>query len=363
MFCKKLNFVVAENMKYSQKVFAVVIEKYHTITKKQYFADFQCIKNIKKYLDAGVSVLICPEGKVSAEGKTGSIPDSIARLVKWLGYPVGVIISKGAGLSRPKWAQTGRVGRVVEECDMLFTAEQLKQLSAAQVYDVVVKALSHNEHVFQIENKIIFKGKGFAEGLERLLYRCPKCGAEFKSSTKEDLLTCNACGNTVRYEGTGKLVPATEGSVCPERIDLWADEIQKQVGEEVKDPKFSISKRVYLMTENGEANGYRFKAEGVLTLNADSITFEASPQVRPKNIVGKFEIQRTTLEVKDAEVEPVEEEFLKVSFPTKNYETIANIPGDSLDMYDEKHAYRLIFADDKASTKYAYAVEQLHKNR
>ena len=85
---KKVSFVVAESMMYSMPLFAKMIKGYRAITKKQFYADYTCTKNIKKYLDAGISVILCPEGKVSAEGKTGPVAFSIAKLVKWLGYPV-----------------------------------------------------------------------------------------------------------------------------------------------------------------------------------------------------------------------------------------------------------------------------------
>ena len=109
---KKVSFVVAETMKYSQPVFAGLIEGYRAIVKKQFYADYTCIKNIKRYLDAGVSVILCPEGKVSADGRTAAMSPSVAKLVKWLGYPVASCVISGAGLTRPKWAHTSRSGGV-----------------------------------------------------------------------------------------------------------------------------------------------------------------------------------------------------------------------------------------------------------
>lgn len=39
-----MSFVVAETMKYSQPVFAGLIDGYHAIVKKQFYADYTCIK-------------------------------------------------------------------------------------------------------------------------------------------------------------------------------------------------------------------------------------------------------------------------------------------------------------------------------
>lgn len=362
-FFKKISFVVAENMMYSTPIFAKVIKGYHAITKKQYFADYSCIKNMKRYLDAGISVIICPEGKVSADGVTGVIPDSIARLVKWLGYPVATVLTKGAGLTRPKWAHNGRTGKIVSYCDMLMTADEVKTLSTNNIFEKVKKGLAHNEHKYQLESGLKFRGKKYAEGLERLLYRCPKCGAEFKITAKDDVLTCEACGNAVRYPHTGGLEPIGD-SVCPERIDLWYENERAEVAEEIKNPDFRLASPVSLFLENETKNGYRFVAAGVLSIDRTEIEFKSTLETRPVNISSEYKIGDMNYDLNaEGEREPVEDEFKRLVFPVKHFVTIANIPGSSLDIYDEKHTYRMMFSAELASTKYALAVEELSRER
>lgn len=73
---------------------------------------------------------------MSADGVTGAILPSIARLVQWLGYPVGVIKMCGASLARPKWAYNLRMirrGKVLTDCNMLFTKEDVKTLSKEEI--------------------------------------------------------------------------------------------------------------------------------------------------------------------------------------------------------------------------------------
>ncbi len=363
-FFKKISFVVAENMMYSTPIFAKVIKGYHAITKKQYYADYSCIKNIKRYLDAGISVILCPEGKVSAEGKTGVMPRSITRLVKWLGYPVASVVTKGASLTRPKWAHGSRTGRITSYCDMLMSAEDVKTMTDDEIFDTIEKRLSHNEHIYHLESGIRFRGKHYAEGLERLLYRCPKCGAEFKITAKGNILTCENCGNAVRYPDTGGLFPATKDSVCPDRIDLWYDDERAEVAKEVAKDDFSIVKPVNLFLENENKNGYRFVAKGNLVLDKEKIEFTSTIDERPKNVASEYKIGDMKYDFDTSgETERVEDEFKHVSFPVKNFVTIANIPGSSLDLYDEKHTYRMMFSEDLASTKYALAIEEMAKQR
>lgn len=365
MYGAPLNFVVAENMMYSVPIFAKLLSGYHAITKKQYFADIHCIMNIKKYLDAGVSVLICPEGKVAADGVTGAIVPSIARLVQWLGYPVGVVKMKGASLARPKWAYNLRFirrGKVYTNCDMLLSAEETKSLKKEEILEKITAALAHNEHKWQVENGIKFVGKRYAEGLERLLYYCPKCGAEFENRTHDDRMVCSHCGNEIKYTFDGKLEPIGD-SVSLERIDLWYAKQRELVKDEVAKGGFTMSDKVNLFVENEKNNGYRFVAEGVLKLDENSLSFDTDWTQRPKDVKSKYGVNCMTYEVNEkAGFEPVEDEFRHVEFPVKRCDTVANLPGTAIDMYDDKHVYRFMFAERSASTKYVLAIEQMFKN-
>lgn len=366
MYGAPLNFVVAENMMYSMPIFAKLLSGYHAITKKQYFADIHCIMNIKKYLDAGISVLICPEGKVAADGVTGAIAPSIARLVQWLGYPVGVVKMKGASLARPKWAYNLRFirrGKVYSECDMLLTAQESKSLSKDEIYDKIVGALDHNEHKWQVENGVRFVGRRYAEGLERLLYYCPKCGAEFANRTHGDRMVCSVCGNEVKYTFNGQILPVGENSVSLDRIDLWYAKQREIVEKEVEQGGFSISDKVNLFVENEKNNGYRFVAEGVMTLDENKLAFDTDWTERPKDVKSRYGVNCMTYDVNQkAGFEPVEDEFQHIEFPIRRCDTVANMPGMSIDMYDDKHVYRFMFAERMPSTKYVLYIEQMFKS-
>lgn len=363
-FGKKVNFVVAENMMYSTPFFATLIQGYHAITKKQFYADYTCIKNIKRNIDAGISVIMCPEGKVSAEGKTGPIAFSIAKLVKWLGCPVGSSVLKGSGLTLPKWAAGIRRNRVECNLDIMLTADEVKLMSTAEIMDRIQRALDHNEHVWQIENGLSFRGKRLAEGLERLLYKCPQCGADFSTVTERGTISCSKCGFRAEYTSKGVIEPRGETKECPSRIDEWFEWQKEEVAKEVQAPDFVLEKPVNLFIENAKRNGYRFATAGVLTMTREKLSFVSSLTRRPTKVDSTYRVSAMEYDIAEnsAETEPVEEEFMQLSFPVRNFVTVANIPGDSLDLYDEKHTYRMMFAEDKASTKYVLAIEEINKN-
>lgn len=364
-FGKKVNFVVAENMMYSTPFFATLIQGYHAITKKQFYADYTCIKSIRRNIEAGISVIMCPEGKVSAEGKTGPIAFSIAKLVKWLGCPVGASVIKGSGLTLPKWASGMRRNRVECNLDIIMTADEVRALSTAEIMDKIEGALAHNEHIWQIENGLRYRGKRLAEGLERLLYKCPKCGADFSTETSGGIISCKKCGFSAEYTDRGVIEPRGETTECPARIDEWFEWQKGEVAREVAAPDFVLEKPVNLFVENAKRNGYRFVTAGTLRMTRETLSFASTLTRRPTKADSSYHVSSMDYEIADAAAgtEPVEAEFMALSFPVRNFVTVANIPGDSLDLYDEKHTYRMMFAEDKASTKFVLAIEELNKNR
>ena len=75
--------------------------------------------------------------------------------------------------------------------------------------------------------------------------------------------------------------------------------------------------------------------------------------------MGKFDV---ALDYSEG-TEPVEEEFKDLTFNIRNNESCAFNPGLSLEMYDAKHSYRIMFTKENASTEYALAIEELYKKR
>ena len=126
-------------------------------------------------------------------------------------------------------------------------------------------------------------------------------------------------------------------------------------------PFFKFSDRS--RARSHRSNGYRFATAGTLTLTHDKLTFTSALTRRPAKVDSTYHICSMDYDIaqNEGETEPVEEEFMSLSFPVRNFVTVANIPGDSLDIYDEKHTYRMMFPEEKASTKMVLAIEELNK--
>jgi 1-acyl-sn-glycerol-3-phosphate acyltransferase len=173
----KVNFVVSENMQYLNKVYAWFIKQYRGIVRKQYVVDVASIRLMKETLDAGDNLLIFPEGRMSADGRTGYVPPSIGKLVKLLKYPVIIGKTSGAYISSPKWNPKNIYkGGVRIEINTELTREKIEQMSAEEVFQFIVQKIDNNDQVYQQEVGFKLIGNTRAEGLENLLYKCPVCG-------------------------------------------------------------------------------------------------------------------------------------------------------------------------------------------
>ena len=180
-------------------------------------------------------------------------------------------------------------------------------------------------------------------------------------TSQDSHLVCKKCGNDVIYGFDGRLVPQGD-SVCPERIDLWYDMQRELVAKEVENDDFRLSNTVNLFVENEANNGYRFVANGVLSLDKDKLCFDTDWLERPVGVKSKFEVNNMTLDFDDAlGTEPVEDEFKHIEFAVSRCDTVANLPGTAVDMYDDKHVYRFMFDKVLAATKYALCVEEAYK--
>ena len=101
-----------------------------------------------------------------------------------------------------------------------------------------------------------------------------------------------------------------------------------------------------------------------MTLDKQNLSFHTDWQTRPKGVKSKYGVNSMTYDVDDEQgTEPVEDEFKDIVFPINRTDTVANLPGTALDMYDDKHVYRFMFSERKSSTKYVLAIEEMYKQK
>ena len=167
-----------------------------------------CLKQLK------TSVLMYPEAGYTFDGTTTTLPASLGKFLKILGFPVVMIESHGAFLRDPLYngLRIRNVKISADKCT-LFTADELKTMSADVINERIAKAFSFDNLREQFEKKIRVTEDFRAEGLSRVLYKCPVCAAESKMQGSGITLKCENCNSKWELTELGKMEMINKGPV------------------------------------------------------------------------------------------------------------------------------------------------------
>ena len=132
-----------------------------------------CVKELKS------SVVMYPEASYSFDGTATPLPDSIGRCIKMLGVPVVMIRTYGAFTRQPLYnCLRKRKVDVSADIKYLLSAKQVADKDASEIQEIVNQEFSFDNFKWQQENQISIKETERAEGLNRVLYKCPNCKTE-----------------------------------------------------------------------------------------------------------------------------------------------------------------------------------------
>ena len=173
----------------------------------KYVTDLTLIKDLEYMLKKNkTSVLMYPEAGYSFDGCTTTLPRKLGVLMKKLGVPVVTVITQGAFHRDPLYNMLQiRDVKVSAHVKCLATAEELKEKSVAELDALLDEAFSFDNFAWQRDNKVPIDVPFRADGLHRILYKCPHCGTENQMEGKGIHLTCHACGKQWTMDEYGQL--------------------------------------------------------------------------------------------------------------------------------------------------------------
>ena len=211
------------------------------IPTQKFVTDVSLIKDMEYLLKKkNCSVLMYPEASYSFDGKATPLPRKMGVLLKKLGVPVVTVITQGAFARDPLYncLQKRKVD-VRADVRLLATAEEVKSMTVAQLDQLLEEAFSFDNFKWQQENNIKIDEPFRADGLNRILYRCPHCGAEGKTEGKGITLTCHSCGKTYTLTEYGFL-EATDGDAAFTHIPDWYAWQRAQVRKELEENTYRL---------------------------------------------------------------------------------------------------------------------------
>ena len=207
----------------------------------KYVSDISLIRDIKYMLKENkTSVLMYPEAGYSFDGCATAIPKGLGTLMKRLDVPVVTVITEGAFHRDPLYNMLQiRDVKVSAHVKCIATREELKEKSADELDALLAEAFSFDNFAWQRDNKVSIDVPYRADGLHRILYKCPHCNAENQMEGKGIHLTCKACSKKWEMDEFGQLA-ALEGNTEYSHIPDWYNWQRECVRKEIEDGEYLI---------------------------------------------------------------------------------------------------------------------------
>lgn len=177
------------------------------IPTQKYVTDIKLITDMLHTLHKKkTSVLMYPEAGYSFDGTATALPRKLGTLLKKLNVPVLTVITDGAFLREPLYnCLQKRKVKVSAHLHCLLTKEDIAKKSVQELDDILDNAFSFDNFKKQLESKTIVDEPFRADGLNRILYRCPSCNAESQMEGSGTTLTCKCCNKTYEMDVYGQL--------------------------------------------------------------------------------------------------------------------------------------------------------------
>lgn len=221
-----------------------LMELIGAICTRKFTTDLHLIRSIRRVLERGDVLCMYPEARYSPCGVNSFIPDSLGGLIKKNGVPVVTILHRGNYLRAPFWNyRQKRKVPLHATMTQILTREQIAEMTPDEINKVLREALTYNEYEYQKNNNIRITEPFRAEGLHKILYKCPHCMAESKMATAGSELYCEACGKRWIL-GEDGILTAQDGETEFPHVPDWFDWEREQVRAEIERGEYRFEDEV-----------------------------------------------------------------------------------------------------------------------
>lgn len=216
-FRNPINFLTSEHAMRMGFLSWIIKTFFSPIQRVKGSTDANAALSLVSMIKKGVSVCMFPEGTRSFDGKTGKLHHTTARLIKLCNCTVVTYRLEGGYLTSPRWGKGLRRGKMNGEVVNIYSPEDLRDMSNEQILSNINNDIYINAYESRGNKLIKHRGIKKAEGIERVLYVCPRCHRIGSLKGKGNLVECQ-CGLNFKYNQYGFL----EGMDPPfDTIDGW----------------------------------------------------------------------------------------------------------------------------------------------
>jgi len=240
-----------------------VARKIGMIPKKLFYPDMAAL-NIMRTFNAGYSVVIFPEGRLSVDGRNYPIVEDASLLYQMIKSDIVIVRIKGAYFANPKWRRSFYKDDIYVSVKTVIPKDEVLSMSPEQLKLRIDEEMQYNE-AEDSANQIQQKNR--AKGLEHVLYRCADCGTLYSTVTKGADLICTACGSVHHLDETGRF------SDGPKSIPDYYDRICDMERAELDETRLTAEVRTKIFSS--EPSRVR-KETGVCTLSKEAFHYQSS---------------------------------------------------------------------------------------
>lgn len=240
--------------------------------KSMFQMDTESIKNCLTVLNNGEVLAMMPEARLSTAGSFEDIQESTYSFIKKSAVPVYTVKIDGDYFADPKWGKGFRRGALVEaELDILYTAEEVKNLSVGDIKRGIEARLYYNEFEWlKTKPDVKYKNKNLAEGLENILISCPICGKKYTLTTKGREIYCEHCGKLAEIDSRYAFDTDFKYSNFAEWYARQKQEIKENI---LNDESFALKSSVELRIP-GDGKGLTvYAGNGECILDRSGLTY------------------------------------------------------------------------------------------
>ncbi|WP_026527040.1 lysophospholipid acyltransferase family protein [Butyrivibrio sp. VCD2006] len=178
------------------------------IPARKFITDMPLIKDILHCLnDLKASVVMFPEASYSFDGTATKLPSSVGKCLKLFKVPVVMVTTTGSFHRDPLYnGLQKRDVTVSARVKYLLSPTDIKEKSVSELNDILKREFTFDHWRWQRENGIKVSEEFRADGLHRVLYKCPVCGKEKTLTGKGINLSCSFCKMVWVLTDDGSLV-------------------------------------------------------------------------------------------------------------------------------------------------------------
>lgn len=266
------------------------------ICKRKFTGDILLVRHLKRVVENGDIAVIYPEARYSLCGTSAILPESIGKMCKLFKVPVVTLIMHGHHVNSPFWNLHERnVAPTEAEMTQVFTAEELADARSETINQRINEAFQYDDFAWQKARGIKTPYEKRAEGLHKVLYQCPHCGAEYSMLSKGIQLTCSACGKSWTMSEYGDLC-ADSGETEFSHIPDWYEWERENVRAEVESGTYAITCPVRVASLPN-SHGYISLGEGTMTHDMDGFRVNVSGEY------GDFEMVKPVISLYSCHIE------------------------------------------------------------